>query len=139
MLVEEGWPLASLAACEIRPEEREHLEAVAGRVVIGDWLDACVDLNRVQAMIANPPFSQLPDFAEILLDRSGTWWPYAALLLPIEELAGKQSSARFFSRVGAPTDLIPIPWRPWSCVRGVAWFVWRAERRGSTTIHLMWS
>lgn len=133
-----------LYAVEIRGEERgellkrvpaEHLRLDSWFKVRGSWWPAPI-------IITNPPFSLLPTFAEACWPDDVSDGPeemdYVALLMPIEELAGKQSTGRWLARVGAPTDLIPIPWRPWGRVRGVAWFVWDARRSGqaTTTIHL---
>jgi hypothetical protein len=100
-------------------------------VVIGDWYQFRKTFRRF-SIIGNPPYSQLPVFAEsCFMDDD----QYIALLMPIEELAGKQSSNKFLLRVGPPRDLIPIPHRVWPNVRGVAWFVWQGRAR-TTRIHL---
>ncbi len=49
---------------------------------------------------------------------------YLALLMPISELAGKQSSGAVLKKF-PPTQLIPISYRVWGGVRGVSWFIWR--------------
>jgi len=123
VLAERGW--ADRWACEIRAEERESLVSVAGdhHVVIGDWFKVRDQLtpDPRTALITNVPFSMIPSFPEACLGIAD----YTALLMPIEEMAGKQSTADFF-REHPPTDLVPIPWRPFPHVRGVAWYIWRA-------------
>lgn len=159
--VEVGKRPRDLFAVEIRLEEKEELyrRLPDDQCWFDSWYkvrDAChwchpQDDNRIwcgwpaSIVITNPPFSQLPDYAEACFPdgaspRNGYHgMQYVALFMPIDELAGKQKTAKFLKRVGMPTDLVVVPYRVWGGVRGVAWFVWQihlmAERKGSTVIH----
>jgi tRNA G10 N-methylase Trm11 len=121
-LKESGRSWTELHACEIRGEEFWNLTRILPdcNVEIGDWTAFEDHPLRTSSIITNPPFSKLPGILESCMDSL-----YAAFLMPIDELAGKQSTAAFFNRHGPPNDLIPIPWRVWPFVRGVAWYVWR--------------
>jgi hypothetical protein len=125
------WP--DLYAREIRAEEREHLARIVpgGNVEIWDWTELSRrSPARWSAIVTNPPFSKLPGILESCMKTL-----YTAILMPIDELAGKQSTAAFFNRHGPPNDLIPIPWRVWPHVRGVAWYVWGGQVE--TRIHIV--
>lgn len=124
-LIEAGRKPDDLFAVEIRKEEFWNLQRMLpdSNIEIGNWCSIDIPSDhrfRWASVVANPPFSQIPTIAYYCMDKV-----YTALLMPIDELAGKQSTAAFFNRHGPPNDLIPIPWRVWSHVRGVAWYVWR--------------
>lgn len=114
VLLERGKLRSQLWALELRPEERPFLEDVSEHVAIGDFQELRAVGLRCPILITNPPFSRLPDAARWCFpDNLRFRIPYTALLMPIDELAGKQSTSRFLSRVGEPTDLVVIPYRPW--------------------------
>ncbi len=134
-LVESGRAWTDLYACEIREEEFFNLVRIVPdcNIEIGDWTALPRDPMATilsASIVTNPPFSKVPHILESCMGRL-----YTAFVLPIDELAGKQSTAAFLTRHGPPTDLIPIPWRVWPFVRGVAWYVWRDPP--GTRIHIV--
>lgn len=106
--------------------DAEHVPAVDPD---GAWVDArapsCWRGWPASTVITNPPFKMLPEFMAACLNGKGHL-RYLALLMPISELAGKQSTAKVLRRF-PPTQLMPISWRPWHGVRGIGWFIWRRD------------
>lgn len=141
VLIEAGWSPDEIHATELRAAERPRLEQYGVNVEIGDWSEIrhrspWPALN----LITNPPFGMLPDFAEWCFPPFGLGMDYVALLMPIDEAAGKQSTGRALRRLGPPTDWILISRRIWSKVRGCAWYIWRRDqqlqRPGLTRVHI---
>jgi len=119
VLVDQGW---QVVASDIRNTARECHEAGADSFTLRDWLaDPFCDNMPV---ITNIPFSIAPEFIAATMTARA---PYTALLMPIEELAGKQSTAKILKRY-PPTDLVPLPCRVWTRVRGVSWVIWREDK-----------
>jgi hypothetical protein len=120
MLLEHGY---NVWANELRAREEPELVGLLGsdNVRIGSWFGVapCELPSWTTALVTNPPFSQLPDFAARCL-RLGI--PYVALLLPVGILFGQANwdfNARF-----RPTGMVRLMRRPFPTVRDCAWLVW---------------
>jgi len=86
-------------------------------------------------VITNVPYGDCPAFPLACLspDLPGAL-RYLALLMPIEELAGVRRIADFLQQ-HPPTALVPLMWRPFTNVRGVAWYIWE---RDSAPLNIDW-
>lgn len=115
VLVAQGW---RVVASDVRDTARECFAAGASAFTQRDWISEpfCDDMP----VITNLPFSIAPEFIAATMEVAP---PYTALLMPVSELAGKQSTAKILKR-HPPTDLVPVPYRPWGGVRGVTWVIW---------------
>lgn len=117
-------------AVEIRPEEREHLEALADGIVFGDFIEYEPE-TLYDVIIGNPPYSMAQEF----VDKSLSLLAPGGLLIFLLRTAFLESEKRFaWWQDHQLSGLYTLHKRPKFTGKGTdatsySWFVW--ERGGT--------